>query len=55
MKLILKWIALNLPQFILICGFCLLTLGCFLISNAIGFIAGGISLIVLAIVAYYME
>jgi hypothetical protein len=47
-----KWIALNMPQFTLICGFCLLSLGFFLFSIPIGFIASGISLIVLAVVAY---
>ncbi|CAJ2232182.1 hypothetical protein [Companilactobacillus paralimentarius] len=52
MKQILKWIALNLPQFILICGFCLLSLGFFLFSIPIGFIASGISLIILAVAAY---
>lgn len=50
-----KWIALNMPQFILICGFCLLSIGFFLFSIPIGFIASGISLIVLAVLAYQSD
>jgi len=52
MRLILKWIALNLPQILIICGFCLLSFGFFLFSIPIGFITSGISLIILAVVAY---
>jgi len=48
MKLIFKWIALNLPQIILICGFFVLAIGCFLINLPVGFISTGILLIVLA-------
>ncbi|GAB5055809.1 hypothetical protein COSHB9_01960 [Companilactobacillus alimentarius] len=55
MKLILKWMVLNLPQFILICGFCLISLGCFLFSLPIGFVATGILLIILAIITYLMS
>ncbi|WP_278553516.1 hypothetical protein [Companilactobacillus farciminis] len=55
MKLILKWITLNLPQIILICGFCLLSIGCFFINLPAGFIASGISLIALAVVANQSE
>ena len=47
-----KWITLNMPQFTLICGFCLLSIGFFLFSISIGFIASGVSLIILAVVAY---
>ena len=50
-----KWIALNMPQFILICGFCLLSIGFFLFTIPIGFIASGISLIILAVVAYQSD
>ncbi|WP_157060467.1 hypothetical protein [Companilactobacillus futsaii] len=48
MKNIFKWIALNLPQFLLICGFFVFSIGWYFVNLPAGLIATGISLIILA-------
>jgi len=48
MKQVIKWIILNIPQIIMICGFLMLSIGTFLISETVGFISTGLLLIVLA-------
>ena len=49
MKSIFKWIALNLPQILLICGFFVFSTGWYFINLPIGLIVTGVSLIVLAL------
>lgn len=49
MKNIFKWIALNLPQILLICGFFVFSTGWYFINLPIGLIVTGVSLVVLAL------
>jgi len=55
LKKVFKWILLNLPQILLICGFCLVTIGFFLLLIPAGYMAAGLSLIILAILSYKSE
>jgi len=49
MSKLFKWIALNLPQIVLICGFFMISIGSYFISLPIGLIVSGFSMIILAI------
>jgi hypothetical protein len=49
MKNIFKWIALNLPQILLICGFFVFSTGWYFINLPIGLIVSGVSMIILSI------
>jgi len=49
MKNIFKWIALNLPQILLICGFFVISIGSYFIGLPIGLIVSGVSMIILSI------
>ncbi|WDT64719.1 hypothetical protein NV391_06885 [Companilactobacillus crustorum] len=49
MSKLFKWITLNLPQIVLICGFFVLSIGSYFIGLPVGLIVSGVSMIILSI------
>ncbi|GEO78135.1 hypothetical protein [Companilactobacillus mindensis] len=49
MSKLFKWMILNFPQIVLICGFFVLSIGSYFISLPVGLIVSGVSMIILAI------